>query len=813
MAVFGWIAFLGLVWGMAYHRQSLRRFLAALALLLIIWSLLARTGFAAPGILWGVLVVLLPFACQSLRQRWFSAPLLSLFRRIMPAMSATEREALEAGSVWWEGEFFKGCPDWKRLTSLPKPALTEEEQAFLDGPVEELCALLDDWQITEELHDLPQEAWDFIRQQGFFGMIIPKAYGGLEFSALAHSSVVQKVASRSITAAVTVMVPNSLGPAELLLHYGTDKQKSYYLPRLARGEEIPCFALTGPEAGSDASAMPDLGIVCRGVFDGREIIGIRLNWEKRYITLGPVATVLGLAFRLHDPEHLIGAEEDIGITVALIPTDTDGVHIGRRHFPLNMVFQNGPNWGEDVFIPFDYIIGGQERVGQGCRMLMESLAAGRSISLPALSAGAGKLASRATGGYAAVRRQFHLPIARFEGVEEALARIAGETYLMEAARRMTCLAVDLGEKPAVASAIVKYQLTERMRRVINDAMDVQGGSAICLGRQNIIGRIYQSVPISITVEGANILTRTLITFGQGAVRCHPYVLAEMQAVREEDRDKALPSFDQAIWGHAGLVIANIARSAWLGLTGGRLQRLPAGVGEQRTRRYFQQLTRMSVAFAMLADISMLALGAELKRREKLSGRLADILANLYLASAALKRFSDEGGQAADRPLLRWSQERALFDIQEAIFGLLENFPRPLFGGIVRRLVFPFGRVYRPPSDALQHAVVAILLQPAAARDRLTDGIYLGGDSEHDALARIDKALTATAALETVEKRLHEAHRAGRLEASAGERQIDEALAAGLIDDQEAAALKQAAALRRQVIEVDHFPQDFWQVEQ
>ncbi len=810
MAVFGWIAFLGLVWGMAYYRQPLRRFMLGYAILLFVWTAFLPVSMTTLVILSLLFVILIPFACKSLRRRYLSRHLLALFRRIMPAMSVTEREALEAGSVWWEGEFFKGCPDWHRLAAMPKPALSPEEQAFLDGPVEVLCAMLDDWQITEELHDLPAEAWTFIRQQGFFGMIIPKSYGGLEFSALGHSSVVQKVASRSITAAVTVMVPNSLGPAELLLHYGTDEQKEYYLPRLASGEEIPCFALTGPEAGSDASAMPDLGIVCRGRFDGREVIGIRLNWEKRYITLGPVATVLGLAFRLQDPEHLIGQQEDIGITVALIPTDTDGVHIGRRHFPLNMVFQNGPNWGENVFIPFDWIIGGQERVGQGWRMLMESLAAGRSISLPALSAGAGKLASRATGAYAALRRQFHLPIARFEGVEEVLARIAGETYLMEAARRMTCLAVDQGEKPAVASAIVKYQLTERMRRVINDAMDIQGGSAICLGRQNIIGRVYQSIPISITVEGANILTRTLITFGQGAVRCHPFVLAEMKAVRDKDHDKALVDFDQAIWGHVGLVIANVARAFWLGLTGGHGQRLPVAVGQQGTRRYYQQLTRMSVAFSLLADTAMLTLGAQLKRREKISGRLADILANLYLASAALKRFSDEGQEAVDRPLLQWTQERALVDIQEAIFGLLDNLPNTLLATIVRRLIFPYGRVYRQPSDELQAAMVAILLQPTAARQRLTEGIYISDDSEQDALARIDKALVLTAELADVEKSLQEAHRQGLLQASAGSEQVTEALAAGFLSEQQAEALHLAAALRRQVIEVDHFPHEYWQ---
>ena len=534
------IAVVGVAWCLAYWRAPLLVWTAAAAA-----GLVAAFAYGAPSRLVAVatsvlfLAIALALNLPALRRVLLSAPLLGIFRRIMPAMSDTEREALEAGTVWWEAELFGGRPRWRKLFSIPAPRLAAEERAFLDGPVEELCRLIDDWRITHEFHDLPPEVWRFIKDKGFFGMIIPKKYGGLEFSAQAHSAVVTKVASRSVTAAVTVMVPNSLGPAELLLHYGTEEQKNYYLPRLARGAEVPCFALTNPEAGSDAGSMPDRGVACRGEFEGRKnVLGIRLNWEKRYITLGPVATVLGLAFRLFDPEHLLGANEDIGITLALIPTTTPGVKIGSRHNPLDIAFQNGPNWGKDVFIPMDWVIGGQQRIGQGWRMLMESLAAGRSISLPALSTGAGKLACRATGAYARIRKQFKLPIGRFEGVEEALARIAGFTYMMDAARTATAQAVDLGEKPSVASAIVKYHLTEHMRRVVNDAMDVQGGAGICLGPRNFMGRAYQALPISITVEGANILTRALIIRPRrGAL---PSVCAEGDAGGGRHRSRARP---------------------------------------------------------------------------------------------------------------------------------------------------------------------------------------------------------------------------------------------------------------------------------
>jgi acyl-CoA dehydrogenase len=775
-----------------------------LALVVAVWALVLTPVAAA--VVWIVfLLCFIPLNVPALRRHLFSAPLLRAFRRVMPEMSATEREALEAGTVGWDGELFSGRPDWRRLLDPPAPRLSAAEQAFLDGPVDELCRMLDDWDITERRHDLPPEVWRFIKAQGFFGMIIPREYGGLGFSALAHSGVVMKIATRSISAAVTVMVPNSLGPAELLLHYGTPEQKDYYLPRLARGEEVPCFALTGPEAGSDASSIPDTGVVCRGLHEGREVVGIRLNWDKRYITLGPVATVLGLAFRLYDPEHLCGERAAPGITLALIPTNTPGITIGNRHAPLSIAFQNGPNRGKDVFIPLDWVIGGSKGLGQGWRMLMECLAAGRSISLPALSTGAGKLASRATGAYARIRKQFKQPIGRFEGVAEALARIAANTYLMDAARAVTAAALDRGERPAVISAIIKYQLTERMRHVVNDAMDIQGGSGICLGPRNLLGRVYQAVPISITVEGANILTRSLIIFGQGAIRCHPYVLRELRAAADPDARRALIDFDRALFGHAGFMLGNAARALWLGLTGARLTAVP---GAPATRPYYRQVARLSAALALTADAAMLALGGELKRRETLSGRLADVLGHLYLVSGLLRHFEDQGRPQEDLPLLQWACEDALQVIRERMDTLLRNFPRRPLAWLLRRLVFPLGLRYGGPGDRIGHQVAAVILAPSAARDRLTAGAYLTRDSGQ-ALGRIEAALEQVIAAEAVEQKLKAAVRAGRIDNGDDEALLRAGLAHGVIDEGEAGLYRSAMAARRAVIAVDDFPQGYW----
>jgi acyl-CoA dehydrogenase len=804
MTLGGWILLsLALAWALAYFRAPLLLWTAAAAGALALWS------YTAPGVAptagWIVFAVLaIPLNFKPLRRRLISAPVLAVFRRIMPAMSDTEREALDAGTVWWEAELFGGAPRWRRLLDVPKPALSPEEQAFVDGPVEELCRRLNDWDITHKRNDLPPEVWQFIKDKGFFGMIIPKKYGGLEFSAQAHSAVVTKVASRSITAAVTVMVPNSLGPAELLIRYGTDEQRQHYLPRLARGQEVPCFALTSPDAGSDAAAMPDRGFVCRGEWQGKQdVLGMRVTWSKRYITLGPVATILGLAFRLFDPEKLLGGDSDIGITLALIPTNHPGVNIGARHNPLNIPFQNGPNWGENVFIPMEFVIGGRERCGQGWRMLMDCLAAGRSISLPALSSGAGKLASRATGAYARVRKQFKLPLGKFEGVEEALARIAGYTYLMDAARTLTARAVDLGEQPAVASAIVKYQLTEHMRRVVNDAMDVQGGSGICLGPQNYLGRVYQALPISITVEGANILTRTLIIYGQGAVRGHPYVRKEMEAVADDDRRRALKTFDNALFGHMGFTISNALRALWMGLTGARLVRVPfAGP----SRRYAQQLTRLSSAFAFISDVAMLTLGGALKRKEKISGRFADVLSYLYLASAVLKRYEDDGRPREDEALLRYACEYCLHQAEKSLVVILKNFPIRLLEWLCGGLCFPAGRHFHPPADRLGHAAADLLLAPSATRERLTAGIHVPSD-EGDALGRLEKALAAVIAAEPHERKLRTVVDGNPLLHGDLEAQLMAAVRAGELTDAEAALVREAQRLRSDVIRVDHFAPD------
>ena len=792
-----------LVWVLAFFRSRILVWTAAVAGVLGALPYLGASPRSS-GVLWALWgafgLVALVLNLPALRRPMLMKPLFALFRSKLPPLSRTEREALEAGTVWWDGELFGGKPDWKKLIALPGPNLTAEEQAFLDGPVEEFCGMLDDWRIVEELHDLPPAAWQALKDKGFFGMIIPKKYGGLGFSALAHSQVIIKLASRSCTAVVTVMVPNSLGPAELLNHYGTEAQKNHYLPRLARGEDIPCFALTGPEAGSDAASMPDTGVVCRQVHEGKETLGLRLNWEKRYITLGPVATLLGLSFKLLDPEHLLEPGSE-GITLALIPTSTPGITIGSRHNALGIPFQVGPNWGKDVFIPLDWIIGGAGGAGRGWKMLMESLAAGRSISLPALSTGGGKLACLVVGAYARIRKQFRLPIGRFEGIEEALARIAGNTYLMDAARTMTCGALDQGARPSVISAIVKYQCTERMRVVLNDAMDTVGGSGICLGPRNLLGRTYQAIPISITVEGANILTRTLIIFGQGVIRCHPFVLDEMKAMGNPDAAQGLVEFDRHLGAHMAFSLSTAARALFHGLTGGRLVATPGGAG----RRYYRAASRFSAAFAITADLALVTLGGGLKRKEKLSGRMADILSNLYLISAALKQFEDRGRPAGDIPLLAWSCETSLLKIQESFDGLLQNLPSRPVAWLLRLLVFPTGKPHSGPSDAAGHRAAALLLEPSPARDRLTAGLFLSMDTR-EPLGRLEDGLRKVIAAEPVEKKLWAGVATGRLQVGSDATMLEEGLKAGLITDREGKVLRLALDARREVTKVDDFPQ-------
>jgi len=745
-----WLIWIGIIAVMAVllakSRWGYRLWLAGTAVALAVLAatgLLQGIGVAVAVLLY--LLVAVPLLWTPFRRQWISQPVMQAIAKALPPMSETEKAAIDAGTVGWEAELFRGRPDWQKLLTVAAPSLTDEEQAFLDGPVDTLCRMLDDWEITNERNDLPPEVWDFIKANGFFGMIIPKAYGGLEFSAYAHSQVVMMVASRSVTAAVTVMVPNSLGPAELLLAYGTEAQKDHYLPRLAKGEEVPCFALTGPLAGSDASALPDAGIACMAEFEGKQVPGFRVNWDKRYITLGPVATLLGLAFHAYDPEHLLGDVEDLGITCALVPPDTPGIEIGRRHNPLNSAFQNGPNHGRDVFIPMAWLIGGEAQIGKGWRMLVERLSVGRGISLPALSTGGGKLASLATGAYARVRRQFHVPIGRFEGVEEALARIGGLTYLMDGGRRLTVAALDAGERPSVITAMVKYYLTESMRIVINDAMDVHGGRGICLGPTNYLGRTYQTIPVAITVEGANILTRSLMIFGQGAMRCHPYLLDEMAAARQED----VASFDALLLDHTGHAVHNGARAVVYAVAGRWLAPAPVKGAEAV---YYRALSRFSAAFAVQPDMALLLLGGQLKRKEKLSGRFADALGYMVLCSSVLKRYADDGRPEADLPLLHWSCRYSLHQIEQALDGILRNFPLRLPAALVRVLLFPLGRRWHAPSDRLGHQVAGLLLAPNETRERLVAGVFRSEDPA-DIVGRLEHALGLAMQAEEIEGRL------------------------------------------------------------
>jgi acyl-CoA dehydrogenase len=748
------------------------------------------------------------FGVRPLRRALVSRPIFRTYKRILPQMSETERVALEAGTVWWDGELFRGNPDWNKLLAYPVPKLTAEEQSFMDNEVEQACALVDDWQVTTELHDLSPQAWQYIKEHGFLGMIIPKKYGGLEFSAYAHSQIVTKLSTRCSALSVSVMVPNSLGPAELLLHYGTDAQKNHYLPRLAKGIEIPAFALTSPWAGSDAGSIPDVGIVCKGMWQGKEVLGMRVTWDKRYITLGPVCTILGLAFHLYDPDGLLGGRKHVGITCALVPRDTPGAEIGRRHFPLNAMFMNGPTRGKDVFMPLDYVIGGPAMVGQGWRMLMECLAAGRSISLPSSNTGMAQLTARTVGAYARVRSQFKMAIGRFEGVEEPLTRIGAYTYMMDAVRKMTAGAIDLGEKPSVVSAIAKYHVTERARQVVNDGMDIVGGKGICLGPSNFIGRAYQQLPIGITVEGANILTRSMILFGQGAIRCHPYVLKEMKAAFNPDPRQGLQDFDMALFGHLLFTIRHAFGALGKGLTGSHFVNVPANVAPE-TRRYYQQLTRFASAFAFLSDISMLVLGGELKRREKLSARLGDILSMLYLCSATLKRYESEGRQQADAPLLHWAIWDAMYKAQMAFDGVIANFPVRWIGRMLYRLVFPLGHPYDVPSDRIGHQVAKLLIEPSASRDRLTAEAYVP-KVESEAVGALELALAATIAAEPIEAKIRAAEKSGVLadNPEANVRDLAHAaFAAGIVTPAEYTVLKRRNELRDKVIHVDDFPHD------
>lgn len=802
--VVGVVAVFAMVWLVALYQLPVLVWTVMLGLGLITLSVL---GFLSPVFMilfWLLYLLATAFANLKLyRQKHLIQPALGLLKQKLPGISNTEREAIEAGNTWWEKELFCGRPKWQTFFNIAKPTLSSEEQSFLDNQVETLCAMLNDWQIVHVDKNLPESVWAYLKKERFLGMIIPKEYGGLGFSALAHSTIIVKIASRSISAAVNTMVPNSLGPAELLLHYGTEEQKNHYLPRLASGDEIPCFALTSTDAGSDAGAMPDKGVVCRGQYEGKETIGIRLSWDKRYITLAPVATLLGVAFHLYDPNHLMGDVEDIGITLCLIPTNHPGVEVGNRHLPLMLAFMNGPTRGRDVFIPLEFIIGGEEMAGQGWRMLMECLSVGRAISLPALSTASAKLTYRYTGAYAKVRRQFNLPIASFEGVGEALGYISGNTYMLESCRLLTAGAVDLQVKPSIASAIAKYHMTELARQVVMHGMDVHAGHMIQMGPRNFLGNIYISMPISVTVEGANILTRNLIIFGQGAIRCHPYLLSEIELISAPVTN--IEELDKVLMSHIGYFVSNLVRTIGNGLTGGIFIRPP--MKNRRIRALQKQVTRMSTVLALLSDASVILLGGSLKRRERVSARLGDIMSQLYLASSVLKYYVDNGQPDTDVDYVCWCLQSCLAKTQVAIDELLVNFPQKWIGVMLRFLVFPFGRSYYFPSDRLHEKITEPMLSPSALRDRITKDCYLSKD-ESEIFARLDKALTLIPSVEQMWKKIQLAVQQGAIAKTATyHERINLAVASNILTADEARQLHEYDALKNEIIKVNEFSFD------
>lgn len=723
---------------------------------------------------------------RTFRRDKLTRPIFGWAREQLPTLSETERDAIDAGEVWWDADLFSGNPDWQKLLDTPPARLTEEERAFLEGPCEELCAMLSDWEISRA-GDLPDEVWRYMKENRFFGMIIPKKFGGLGFSNFAHSEVVRRISTCSVTAGVTVMVPNSLGPGELLLQFGTDDQRDYWLPRLAKGQEIPAFALTSEHAGSDASAMRDTGVVCKGKWKGKSVTGIRLTWSKRYITLGPVSTVLGLAFKLQDPDGLLDTSDAEGITCALIPTDLPGVNIGRRHIPCGQVFQNGPNSGTDVFVPLDHIIGGPDYAGKGWMMLMSALAAGRGISLPSLSSAAASMSAHSTGAYARIREQFGIPVGKFEGVQRRLGRLAANAYALDAARHLTCAGLDQGRKLAVISGIMKSNATYRMREAVDDAMDVHAGKAVIDGPNNYLGNFHKAVPVGITVEGANILTRNMIIFGQGAIRCHPHLLDEILALDKEDDDEALDAFDKAFWAHVGHSTKTFFRALGRSWTAGVFA--PAPKAGKATGLY-RQMSRYAASFALVADFALLTLGGSLKRKEMLSARLGDILSELYFLSAVLKRWDDEGRNDEDFPMVRWSALDSFAKIEISLDQVLANLPNQPAAWLLRAVTLPGGS-HRGPSDALTQECAELLLAPSATRNRLSRGVR--AVSGEGALAHLEQAFAAVTATDPLRRRLRDARVS-----------LDEAVKNRVFTEDEAQKLRDADALVEKVIAVDDF---------
>ena len=799
---------LAALFALAMNRAPLWAWSAFVALLTLSLQVgLGHGAFHAPNIDvgavlgWAIAGSLFALSFPDIKRKYVVLPAYRALKGAMPTISDTEREALEAGTVGWDAELFSGTPDFNRLLHVPPITLTPGERAFLDGPTDELCRRLSDWRIRHELHDIPDDIWRFVCEQGFLGMLISKVHGGLGFSAQAQSLILGKISSRSPDGVTIVMVPNSLGPGELIEKYGTDAQQAHYLPRLARGQEIPCFALTGPFSGSDAASMRDIGIVTKEWRDGNETLGLRLTWDKRYITLAPKATLLGLAFRLFDPDNHLGRGEDLGITLALIPTDHEGVEIGRRHLPGGAAFPNGPTRGRDVFVPLDAIIGGAERAGQGWRMLMSCLAAGRSISLPATAAAGAKSMLRSTSAYARIRKQFNLPIGYMEGIEEPLARMVENAYALEAARAVTASMVSRGEKPAVISALLKYVSTERMRQSVNDALDIHGGRGICDGPSNYIQGAYQMVPVGITVEGANILTRTLITFAQGALRSHPYLITEIEALQDEDRERGKAAFERAFDSHVSFTVSNMFGALFHNLTFGLFGSAPRGI--ERTRFWWKQLGRGARSFALVADATVALLGGGLKVRQKITGRMADALAELYLLSAVLKRYEDDGAPRDDLKLVDYCARNCLYRFDQALLGVLANFPMRWAAWLLYPLVFPLGVWRRPASDLAGKEIAHAALQPGIYRDRLTRDIFISNDPA-DRLGLLEFALEKAVAAEEADRKLERAIRKGEVRRYHNNDWIGEAEAKGVLTEDEARRLAELRDLTARVIAVDDF---------
>lgn len=795
------------LWAIFYFELS--RQIGAISLIIIA----GLSGLiSAWSLILGIPLIVISFILliDPLRMAIITKPAYRTLANAMPSMSTTEREALDAGTSWWEKELFMGAPDWQTFERYPYPTLSEEEQSFLDHEVEELCAMLDEWKIHHELKDLPPEAWQFIKDKGFLGLIIPKEYGGKEFSSFAQSRIMSKIASRSLTAAVSCMVPNSLGPGELLLHYGTEEQKDRYLPGLAKGTEIPCFGLTSPEAGSDAGAIPDTGIVCYGDFEGQQMLGLNMNFSKRWITLAPIATVIGIAFKLYDPEGLLGNpdKKEYGITCALIPASHPGVKTGVRHHP-GSPFMNGTVEGQNVFIPIDWIIGGVENAGKGWRMLMECLSVGRGISLPALSTAAGEMTYLTVGAFAKIRQQFKLSVGQFEGVQEVTSEIASDAYMLEAFRYLVTCGLNQGGKPAMMTAIAKYYATETMRKMVNHGMDVVGGRAIQLGPRNFLALMYQAIPVSITVEGANILSRSLMIFGQGSMRSHPYLFEELQLLQAENKETALQSFNEILYHHLGYTFNRVARSFAYGFTGGRTD--APDRADDFSRPFYKIINRLSANFALTADLCLGLLAGDIKRKEMLSGRLADIVAYLFIATAILKFYENSTRMKSEQLHAKLALHKALYLAQDAFFDLFKNFPIRPAALLVRLICFPLGRPIEKPSDQLKIELGKLIMQDNAFREQLKKHVFYSTAAD-DVTGRMESTFLMLLDIEPLWDKFKKAQSKGQFKGLTFEEHIADAVAQNFMSSEEAVKLLRYNVKRFDSMLTDIFDMDLQQVQ-